>query len=277
MTDNLPAPMPANGATMVSRQATAQPPAVQPPSHLGAFKPENLQVAEQLARATDMLPKGYHGKPGACLLLLDWCERNNVSLLEAAGEISFLQGKPNIGSRLQKKLAARYGYRTQKIEGDETFCTVAVFNPEGAEVGRFTYTIELANAIGHGKRNDMYKKDPAQMLWHRATARALDQFGPGELSPMMADEAIEPDPVAVITPGAAAVEAPQTAQEPPVEAEAASVASGGGIVTEDDLRAVAKVADILKAAKAHGLEVGLVGDVVADQKVAHAVLEDLTK
>lgn len=198
MTDLTPAQLMDNTRPLVSRQAGgAVTPAVQPPAHLGAFKPENLQIAEQLAKASDMLPRHYVNKPGACLLLLDWCERNDVPLLEAAGEISFVHGKPSVGARLQKKLAARFGYRTQKIEGDETSCTVAVFDPSGVEVGRFTYTIELANAIGHGKTNDMYRKDPAQMLWHRATARALDHYGPGELSPVMADEAIEPDPVEV--------------------------------------------------------------------------------
>lgn len=239
---------PANGQPhpLVSRQAGALPaPAVQPPAHLGAFKPENLQVAEQLAKANDMLPRHYIGKPGACLLLLDWCERNDVPLLEAAGEISFVHGKPNIGARLQKKLAARFGYRTQKIEGNETACTVAVFDPNGAEVGRFTYTMALAEAIGHGKSNDMYRKDPAQMLWHRATARALDQYGPGELSPVMADQAIEPDPVELARQPAA-IEPGPAEEEPevvvPKVAEAASMTTTpGDVLDEKGMRALLKV------------------------------------
>ena len=245
---------------LVSRQA-AQPAALTPPAqapHLGAFKPENLQIAEQLARATDMLPRGYHGKPGACLLLLDWCERNGVSLLEAAGEISFVQGKPNIGARLQKQLAARHGYRTKKVKGDERSCTVAVFDPDGNESGRFTYTIELAERLGLTKRNEMYAKDPAQMLWHRATARALDHFGPGELAPVMADALVDLDPADV-----AQLPEPETEAEGTEAPSDVADETPFGDVTVEDLKAA-----IRAAGRRQADAVKHVADTVGDQFVS---------
>ena len=188
MTAIEPAQPTTNG--LVSRQHVVTAPAVPAPS-LGMFKPENLQIAEAMARASDLLPKAYVGKPGACLLAMDWAERNDVAILDVLANVSFVGGKPVIGARMQKKLAARAGYRTQKIEGDERSCTVAVFDPGNVELGRATYTIEMAQALGLISRSPVWKADPAQMLFHRATTRALDHFGPGELANLFTD--VEPD------------------------------------------------------------------------------------
>ena len=80
-----------------------------------------------------------------------------------------------------------------------------------------------------------------------------------------------PDPLDV-------VQQPAPAAPEPVEVEEApSTDSGFEEITEEDLRAAGKVSDIIKAAQRHGLEVGLVADVVADQAVAAAVLADLSQ
>lgn len=192
MSDIVPAPAP-----LVSRQAAV--PTHAPAPAMGAFKPENLQIAEAMARATDLLPKEYANKPGACLLAMDWAERNDVAILDVLANVSFVHGKPVIGARMQKKLAARVGYRTQKVAGDETYCTVAVYDPDGVELGQATYTIEMAQALNLTSRSAVWRADPAQMLFHRATTRALDHYGPGELSVLFSEEAPpEADPVDVV-------------------------------------------------------------------------------
>lgn len=265
MTDIVPAaeqqPM------LVSRQA-ATPSAVQP-AHLGAFKPENQWRAEQMSKATDMLPRAYHNKPGACLLALDYAERNELPIFDVVANVAFVHGRPVLSARLQKRLAARHGYRTQKVAGDERSCTVAVFGPDGTKLGEATYTIELAHAHGLVSRSDIWKADPAQMLFHRATTRALDHYGPGELAMVFAEEPASSDTLDVLGAGAS-LEPPEAIEAPPEPEQAQEV-------TEDDLRAAGKVGEIIKAAKAHGLDVGLVSDVVADQAVARAVLGDLAK
>lgn len=195
-----------------SRHAPAPAGTVMPapaPSVLGNM-PEKLQMANALAaHGAEFLPKAYHGKPGACLMLIDYCERNDLSLFEAGSEVSFNRGRSTVSARLQKKLAARSGFRTVKVEGDGESCTVAVVAPDGKEVGRATYTYATAEALGiiyengrGGTLKSTWAGDRAQMLFHRATTRALDHYGPSEYawafrSP---DEPPEADPLDVLAP-----------------------------------------------------------------------------
>jgi hypothetical protein len=195
----------------ISRHVARQQPmvATQPQlPQIAAFKPENIQMAELLAKS-GMLGKNYNNNPGACLLLIDWAQRHDVALFEVPGAVSFRDGRSTVSGRMQKKLAARRGFRSVKVHGDEQSCTVKIIDPDGVEVngegnGRFTYTIELARQLGLVAQNDNYKKDPAQMLYWRALTRALDQFGPDELAGVFVDEYPEFDPVEMAAANAVA-------------------------------------------------------------------------
>ena len=187
MTDIEPGPM-------VSRQANT--PAVVTPAvaqaHVGAFKPENLQMAEAIAKATDILPRSYKsrqgvGQPGAVLLALDYAQRNELALVDVFAEVAFPSGKPVVGARMQRKLASRFGCITRLIDSSPEHATVAVIGPGGEEIGRSTYTMETAKALGicYEKNGTTFKgpwQDPENMLYHRATTRALDRYGPSELA-----------------------------------------------------------------------------------------------
>jgi hypothetical protein len=190
----------------ISRHVARQQPmvAMQPQlPQIAAFKPENIQMAELLAKS-GMLGKDYNNNPGGCLLLIDWAQRHDVALFEVPGAVSFRDGRSTVSGRMQKKLAARRGFRAVKVEGDERSCTVKVLGPDGAELGRFTYTIELATSLGLVAKNDNYKKDPAQMLYWRALTRALDQYGPDELAGVFVDEYPDFDPVEMAAANAVA-------------------------------------------------------------------------
>jgi hypothetical protein len=192
---------------MRSRQAARQPVV----AHGNSYQPRALSDLEAQANKiaavpADMLPPLYRKSPGACMLAIDWANRNNVSILEAIGEVAFVYGKPVVSARLQKRMAARAGYRTQKISGDETQCTVAVYGPDNVKLGEATYTIQMARALGitGGASKKTWDADPAQMLFHRATTRALDHYGPADLAPMFADEVPEYDPVEMAAANAVA-------------------------------------------------------------------------
>lgn len=266
---------PAQPGPMVSRQAAMPSTAPTPVApHLGAFKPENLQRAEAMAKARGMLPSEYQNNPGACLLALDYAERYQLPIIEVTSQVSFRNGRATVGARLQRKLASRQGWRTKPVEMSETACTVAVYNPQGQEEGRAEYTIELANAIGHGKTNELYAKDPAKMLFHRATTRALDLYGPDELAGVFIEEHDEPDPID-------AVERPAAPEAPAIEATGveqavAEARAQAPAVTEEQLRRAGKTNDILRTASRLGERtIATVEDVVADQDLAQRVLADL--
>lgn len=208
--------------SLVSRQADAAP-APHPMAMSGVTNhlPEKLQLANALSKAgSDNLPKGYVGNPGACLMAIDYAERMELTLFEVIAEVSFNRGRPTVGARLQKKLAGRRGYHTQKVEGDHESCTVAVYGPTGTEVGRATYTYAQAEALGiiynngqSGTLKSTWAGDPAQMLFHRATTRALDHYGPVEYAGAFADAYEVPEPDVLDTIAAAQ----NGAQEPPAD------------------------------------------------------------
>ena len=242
--------------SLVSRQATAS----AAPVAYNAEADELMIRAKQIASAPrDMLPKHYQNSPGACLLAVDWATRNDVSIFEALGEVSFVHGKPVVSAVLQKKLAARSGYRTQRIEGDDKSCTVAVIGPDGEEVGRCEYTIKMAQDFNLTK-NPIWKADPGHMLYKRATTRALEYYGPSELAPFMAE------PTAEVERAAERQETPLGADQPPAPApegeQEPETIDGTAQPTEDDLRAAMKakglkVADVMRSVQEMHPEAGL--------------------
>ena len=247
MTDLVPQQDTAPSGAMVSRQA------VTPTAPVPAMTVSDIErQANMIAKLDDkMLPKGYVNKPGACLLAIDWANRNDVAILDAIAEVAFVYGRPVVSARMQKRLASRAGYRTKKIDGDEQSCTVAVIGPDGEEIGRSTYTIELAQAHKLTTRSDVWKADPGQMLFHRATTRALDHYGPAELAGVFVDAYEEPDPVEVVTPAHSPVERPEAIEAASTPA-LPEPAPGGDV--EAEIRALAKqhrvkVTDILKYAQ----------------------------
>lgn len=161
-----------------------------------------IQKAKMLAASPDMLPKHYANKPGACMMLLDWTDRNDVSIFEGIAEVAIVHGKPVVSAKMQKRMAARVGYRAKKVEGTAEEVTVAVYGPDGEETGRSTYTIEMAEGYGllaksaKSARNggtDFWSVDPEWMLTKRATTRALEEHGPDELASIFADDDDLPD------------------------------------------------------------------------------------
>lgn len=227
---------------LVSRQAMAS----SAPVAMQAQTDALLARAKMVAQCPrDMLPRHYQGNPGACLLAVDWADRNDVGILEALGQVAFVHGKPVVSAVLQRKLAARAGYTTKLIEGDERAATVAVIGPDGAEVGRATYTIELAQELGIMKGSQVWKADPAHMLVLRATTRALMYYGPADLGVVLVDEhSAEAEPQVEQLAEAGIVDEP--AQETPQDV-ADTTDAPIPVPTADELRTALKAAGIRQA------------------------------
>ena len=192
MTDQLP--------ILRSRQpATHTPP---PRAELS----ERMTEAKALATAGDLIPKEYRNNPGACLLVMDWSESHGVALFDAMGHVAFFNGKATVEARLQRAMAARAGYFTRvTAEGDEPgheYCTVAVYDSAGTELGSYTMTHAKAMLLDVYQRNANYKKALDQMLLARATTRALDRYAtaPTLVGVFADDEETDLDPVQTIQP-----------------------------------------------------------------------------
>ena len=290
MTDIEPGPM-------VSRQAHT-PAVVTPaatPAHVGAFKPENLQMAEAIAKASDVLPYSYKtrqgvGQPGAVLLALDYAQRNELALVDVFAEVAFQGGKPIVGARMQRKLASRFGCITRLIDSSPEHATVAVFDADGKKLGESTYRLETAKALGicFEKDGQTFKgpwRDPENMLYHRATTRVLDRYGPSELAGTFRDpDDIGHDPIAAVlaspTPSS---DAPADAIDvetttPPAEEPPAAPSDPAGQPDATDLKAALKAAGKTQAAALKRVQ-GQLGDefatldlIAADSQATDLVL-----
>lgn len=198
----------------------------------------NLSEKMQMARAmadTDksnnqwdaMLPASYRGSVGACLMAIDFAERNQLSLIEVLGQVSFSAGRSTVSARLQRKLAARAGYITRRISGDDTQCTVGVYHGDQL-LGEATYTYAQAEKLGIIYTGNNPSKglkstwagDPAQMLYHRATTRALDYYGPADESTMFVEDYdLVDDPADIARPPAPAAAIPAAVVETVIPSE----------------------------------------------------------
>jgi len=85
---------------LVSRQASPSTAPVAMQQQTDALMTRARQIA---SAPRDMLPKHYQNNPGACLMAVDWADRNDVSIFEALGEVAFVHGRPVVSAVLQKK------------------------------------------------------------------------------------------------------------------------------------------------------------------------------
>lgn len=237
---------------MVSRQATPS----NAPVAMQAQTDALMVRAKMIADQGDMLPERYRDNPGACLMAVDWAERNNVSIFDTLGHVAFVHGKPVVEARLQRKMARERGYSTRLIESTTEHATVAVHGADGKQIGEpVTYTWELAQEYGIHYKNKKTKvvKDQwntptkrQHMLVLRATTRALDYYGDGMFGDVDedsydADEEPQdaPAPINVAEHQPEHPEADQGAMQVPTEDDLKAALKAKGISQADALRAVA--------------------------------------
>lgn len=97
----------------------------------------------------------------------------------AAQDIHVIDGGLQLSSRLKRALAHQHGLRVELVSEDAESCTAQIVEiATGKPVGQpVTYTLEMAKRAGTAGRNN-WQKHPDQMLWARASSRALDRYAP---------------------------------------------------------------------------------------------------
>lgn len=96
----------------------------------------------------------------------------------AASELSVIKGRLFVQAKLLRALANRAGYQIAKTDDSDTACTAVLFNMEGQEVGRYTFTLEDAKRAGLVREGSAWNTHPARMLWARASKYVLDDYVP---------------------------------------------------------------------------------------------------
>lgn len=100
----------------------------------------------------------------------------------AAQDIHVINGNLSLSSRLKRALAFKHGLHVVEVEATPTSCTAAIVDANGKELGRRTFTMEMAQKAGLGKsasgKPTGWQKNPDRMLWARASSQVLDDFAP---------------------------------------------------------------------------------------------------
>lgn len=94
----------------------------------------------------------------------------------AAAEVYIIKGNLTLSAKLCRALAHNHGLRVTKVEETATSCTAAVVDSSGKELGRYTYTLDMAKKAGLSGANWSNLGD--RMMWARASKRVLDDFAP---------------------------------------------------------------------------------------------------
>jgi hypothetical protein len=113
----------------------------------------------------------------------------------AATEVHFINGQFTLSSKCFRALAHKHGIRVIPHDSSDKACTAIVIGPDGHELGRSTFTIEMAKKRGLLDRpGKNWQTIPERMLWARASKIALDDYAPWvTVGVMTADEAGDPD------------------------------------------------------------------------------------
>ncbi len=138
---------------------------------------EALKQAEYLA-ASEMVPKTYRGKPGDCLIAIQWGGEIGLKPLQAMQSIAPVNGKPNLYGDAGKAMLLAHGCI---IEEDDTELVKAngrarcVIRRRGRPPVQRTFSIEDAKTAGLWGKEGPWRAYPyRQMAWRAFWFAARD-------------------------------------------------------------------------------------------------------
>lgn len=116
-----------------------------------------------------------NAKGAAAALRIAYAEHLGLPA-HAAQDIHVIRGNLTLSARLKRALAFKHGLHVVEVESTADSCTAAIVDINGQELGRRTYTLDMARKAGLSGAN--WEKQPDRMLWARASSRVLDDFAP---------------------------------------------------------------------------------------------------
>lgn len=181
------------------------------PTAASASLDVEFRKAQALAKAGDLLPRGYRNNPGAIILIQQWANARGIDTVTAIQTVSFIDGRPVVDATMQRAMAEREGVRVKIVTADREQATVEV-SRDGEVLGTTTYTMEDARSAGLTSKKN-WQQNPVDMLVARATTRGIRWHAPSVmLGTFTEDEVDQLDPTAV----AAVPDAPPVSATPDV-------------------------------------------------------------
>lgn len=219
---------------------------------------DDMRKAEAIAKAGDMVPRGYRGKPGAVLLAMDFGTKHDLDLLSVFQGVSIINGRPMIDADIAELFANRNGYQVELVELVEgVSATHRLLDSDGVPIPNAVLTSTMANA---NDGNKLWKTHTTDMLIKNSKRRLCKYWArgvPASVRGLIEDDEApyaEDDPVV-------AVETSITEPDDPPIVEAEIVDEGVDMPTEAELRAALKADNITQVKALRALsKAGIDGD-----------------
>jgi hypothetical protein len=174
---------------------------------------EAWRMADYLANS-DMVPKDFKGKPGNCLVAVQWGAELGLKTMQAIQNIAVINGRPSLWGDVMLALVRASPlceYVVESIEGSRAVCRVKR-RGEPEQVREFTQ--DDATKAGLWNKEGPWRTYPKRMLQMRARAWALRDVFTDVLKGLhMAEEALDTPPEKFMGP-ADIVGAPEPAAAP---------------------------------------------------------------
>jgi len=159
------------------------------------LSPQNFEQALVFAgylADSDLVPKDYKGKPGNCLIAMQWGAELGLKPLQALQNIALINGRPSLWGDVMLALVRASPlceYVVESIEGERAVCRVKR-RGEPEQVREFTKAdAEMAKLWG---KEGPWRNYPKRMLQMRARAWALRDVFTDILKGLhMAEEAMD--------------------------------------------------------------------------------------
>lgn len=155
---------------------------------------EAWRMADYLANS-DMVPKDFKGKPGNCLVAVQWGAELGLKTMQAIQNIAVINGRPSLWGDVMLALVRASPlceYVVESVEGERAVCRV---KRRGEPEQLREFTKEDAVKANLWTKDGPWKQYPKRMLQMRARAWALRDVFTDVLKGLhMAEEAMDMAP-----------------------------------------------------------------------------------
>lgn len=157
---------------------------------------EALTFSQYLADS-DMVPKDFKGKPGNCLIAMQWGAELGLKALQALQSLAVINGRPTLWGDAVIALARSSPVCEYVIEEDDGHTAVCKVKRRGEPEQSRAFSVDDARAAGlHGKQGP-WATYPKRMRQMRARAFALRDVFPDVLRGLsIAEEVMDFQPIA---------------------------------------------------------------------------------
>ena len=194
---------------MNQSNAVAAIPAAQPFSLAPRNFDEAWRMAEILADS-DLVPKDFRGKPGNCLVAIQWGAEVNLGALQSVQNIAVINGRPSMWGDALIALVRSSPLCESIIETDDGHTATCRVKRRGEPEQVRTFSTEDAKQAGLQGKQGPWQQYPKRMRQMRARAFALRDVFPDVLKGIPMAEELQDTPaerhmgmVDEVTPAAA--------------------------------------------------------------------------